>query len=336
MSQFWNTPSNAGPTTWDVLRFWDRVPRHLRPKTPPPPPPFGIWKAPERLTITEAAELTGFLNKYYRGEDWMLDVQEDWIADCLLEPTTIALGIRNEFGDIVGSLVCRSIGKRVKIGTAMLPTAYMIEGLCIHPSWRGKHLAGWLIAWIDHIKNDTPQAFFWSREAMPKDLTYVASHTYAHIDLDNLDNLDNLDAGTEIPWTLFRELWEQKAKHWSMEAAFPTILPKDPLRVWETNTREGKVYIVISDTRRRTNGRIIWEVQFLGTLTNPLGGHKDARKMLEAVGLRGILFATSAPWQGGADTSWKWRVGGAHTTYLYNFMPPTFHRLPTLFLRNEL
>jgi hypothetical protein len=350
MSQFWNT--TAGPTTWDVLKIWDRTPRPLRLKPRPQPPAFRSWDAPERLTMTEAFEFTHFLRKYYAGPDWTLDPSEEWITNLLEDDTTLALVVRNELGDIVGSIVCRVLGRRMHLGSYVIPTAHVIEGLCIHPSWRGQHLAGWLIAWVDHLKNaDGPQAFFWSREAMPRDLAYVASHTYGYVHLGTLAALGE-DPATpfafqEIPWSLFRTLWATKSMQWNLEeAAFPTHLPADPLRVW----RIGEVYIVVSDTRRRTRdrGQSIWELQFMGTLERPLigggGGREQGRKMLEALGCQhlrsGILFVSSAAWQGGCTAAWPapWVYGtaGVHTTYIYNYMPPAFHRLATLFLRNEL
>ncbi len=354
-SQFWSTADMAGPTSWDVLRFWDH-PRPLRQEPRKRPASLGIFHQPELLT--DAAALTTFWRNHYRGEDWVFAPEPEWIAGILAAPTTLALGVREE-GQIVGSIVCRAVGGDgpFRLGTLELPTAFVIEGLCIHPRWRGHHVAGWLIAWVDHLANQGgPQAFFWSREAPPRDITYVATHTYGYLPLSALvsDRSDEIRLPEAVPWDAFRRLWASYVPRWDIlgEATFPTSLPTDPLRVW----RQGANYVVVSDTRRRTlTGGRIWEVQFCGDLYAPTEGfirrEGEGRRMLEAVGAllaaeggeerdRGLLFVSSAPWQGGCVTTWPrpWIVGtaGVHTTYIYNYMPPVFHRLATLFLRNEL
>ncbi len=99
MSQFWNTTATSGPTTWDVLKFWDRTPRPLRLLPRSRPAPFGSWLAPEILTSTEAFEFVHYLRRYYNAGpegDWFLDPSEDWIAAILDERDTIALVVRNE------------------------------------------------------------------------------------------------------------------------------------------------------------------------------------------------------------------------------------------------
>lgn len=344
-SQFWSTPETAGPTTWDVLRFWDK-PRPLRPQGRGRPLPFGPWQAPVRVGDADIHALTQFWTEHYNGADWVFRPEPEWVAS-VLASNTFALIVR-ENQAIVGSIVCRGIGSEgFRLGSLGLPNAYMIEGLCIHPQWRGQHLAGWLIAWVDHLANTTgPQAFFWSREAPPRDLTYVASHTYAYLPLSGVASRRIEETGlTAIPWEAFRRIWASYVPRWNVEeAAFPTELPADPLRVWRLCNET--MYVVVSDTRRWTRaGRKIWEVQFCGDLYTPWEANTEARDVLEAVGSLlategdGLLFVSSAPWQGGC-TTWPrpWVVGtaGYHTTYIYNYMPPVFHRLATLFLRNEL
>lgn len=355
VSQFWSTTETAGPTTWDVLRFWDH-PRPLRPVARSRPSPFGLWTAPDRASVADAHALTTFWRTYYGGEDWTYEPEADWVASQLKDSNTIALVVRNQqAGAIVGSIVCRSLtgpAGYFRLGTHGLANAYIIEGLCIHPDWRGKHLAGWLIAWIDHLANQNgPQAFFWSREALPKDITYVASHQYGYVRLRDLSTGPQLSARAdndtmEVDWATFRRIWTSYIQRWDTlgEAAFPTSLPEDPLRVW----RCGSHYVVVSDTRRRVRqwGGKVWEVQFCGDLYEPTRQQGDARRMLEVVGSLlaaegdGLLFVGSAPWLGGCVSSWPrpWIVGtaGVHTTYIYNYMPPVFHRLATLFLRNEM
>lgn len=347
-SQFWSTSETAGPTAWDVLRFWD-TPRVLRPIGRSRPPPFAPWAHPESVGAEHATEMATFWTHHYNGTDWIFRPDPAWVATQLGTPNTLALIVR-EGEEIVGSIVCRGLvgeGGSFRLGILELPQAYIIEGLCIHPRWRGRHLAGWLIAWIDHRMNaKAPQVFFWSREASPRDITYVASHTYAYLPISGTASVrtDSNKAPVPIPWSEFQRAWTSNIPRWNTmdTAAFPTVLPLDPLRVW----RIGRVYVAVSDTQRWTRqGGRIWEVQFCGDVEDPLSGLKEARDMLEAVGAAlaaegpGLLFVSSAPWQGGC-TTWPrpWIVGtaGCHTTYIYNYMPPVFHRLATFFLRNEL
>jgi hypothetical protein len=360
-SQFWSTSEMAGPTTWDVLRFWD-TPRPLRPVGRTRPPPFGPWSEPEPVRAEAATALATFWSHHYNGTDWVFRPDPQWVAEQLTDSNTCTLVVRED-GIIVGSIVCRGLvgrdmkGASFRLGTLELPQAYIIEGLCIHPRWRGRHLAGWLIAWIDHLMNAAaPQAFFWSREAPPRDMTYVASHTYAYLEIGQKSVRTDRNI-VAVPWDEFRRIWASYVPRWDRldTAAFPTCLPADPLRVWRCEA----LYVAVSDTRRWTrDGRHIWEVQFCGDLYDPLGlacgspregerGERgeEGRDVLEAVGAAlgaegpGLLFVSSAPWQGGC-TTWPrpWVVGtaGHHTTYIYNYMPPVFHRLATLFLRNEL
>lgn len=368
-SQFWNTPDTSGPTIADVLRFWD-TPRPLRAQTRAKPNAYKHWNHPERLTVADAESLASFWSSHYAGEDWVFRPETQWVASILADPSTTVLAVYSGGANrqIVGSIVCRGLAKgSFRLGSLVLPNAYIIEGLCLDPAWRGQHLAGWLIAWIDHIVNASgPQAFFWSREAPPRDITYIASHKYSYLPLKNDVKLVGNSEIVEISWTDFQHIWASHAQRWNhLEiAAFPTSLPDDSLYVW----RLGANYAVVSDTRRRTRTRTlksetIWEVQFCGNLCDPLakldereseekGEEKseekseEVRKMLEAVGAlifkkkgSGLLFVTSAAWQGGC-TQWShpWIVGtaGYHTTYIYNYMPPAFHKMAPLFLRNEL
>ncbi len=374
-SQFWSTNHTAGPTPWDVLKIWDRTPRALRPQGRPRPQAFMGFQEPLKATTAkEAAEIATFWRNHYNGEDWYMDASPQWLTTLFTNPTTLVLYVKDATNakGILGTIVCRTLGSGFRLGSLELPTAFIIEGLCIHHAWRGRHLGGWLIAWVDHIINrGGAQAFFWSREAPPRNIAYVATHTYAHIDLAELGSAStsvSTSASTSVStsgsagsacvpvsWDAFRHTWTTYMPRWDTltEAAFPTSLPADPLYCW----RVGPVYIVVSDTRRKTfnggqRGRRMWEVMFCADLYEPLVTPERAREMLEAVGAQlvakdeaeglapGLLFATSASWQGGCKATWPrpWRFGtaGVHTTYIYNYLPPAFHRLATLFLRNEL
>lgn len=345
-SQFWNTTDVAGPTAWDVLRVWDRVPRYMRTHPRPRPAPLPAFSQPVRLGTADVKELASFWSAEYRGADWKLHATVDWVLPLLNNPNTLLLAAKHE-GRIVGTVACVGIGE-TRMGSTVIPDMQVIEGLCIAPQWRGRHLAGWLIAWVDHLMNQAgPKAFLWSRES-PRctDISYISSHTYGYIDTTKASELDTqgLPVLTPIRWEDFRSAWHSAAAStWSAEAAlFPTSLTH-VLHVW----RCGDTYIALADTRRVSvpGGAPIWEVVWCGSFDKPFAG-EEARRMLEtlvverALPPNTVLFCSSAPFQGGITRHWPlpWIFGtaGVHTTYLYNFMPPAFHDLRVLLPRVDL
>ena len=363
LSRFWNAPHNAGPTLWDLARFWDRDPRPLRPQNRPRPPPFQTWSEPHRLTPEDAEEIAAFWRRHYGGADWWLDAKADWVERILREPDCWTLGVRDTQHSLIATLVCRSLlpdGGRFCVGDGVsLGSAYIIEGLCVAPAWRGHHLAGWLIAWIDYLRGQTgPHLFVWSRETrMPTYQTNITCDTYAYVKILDLHVRDLVTGGAEggeesmipVDWSTFRSAWDVDALL-SPTTLLPTVLPRHgDLRVFY-NKHSGQI-VVFSDTHRCTRGEHpvrIWEVVWCGVwATDRLRLSEegdDFRESLEMAALHlgedGLVFATSAVHQGGCTAAWgrPWTYGrsGFHTSYLYNFMPPAFWTCRLFLLRNEL
>jgi hypothetical protein len=341
-SRFWQTSDVAGPTMWDVLRIWDRSPRFLRTYPRRCPAPLAEFTKPVQLGLADGKDLASFWSTEYKGDDWRMVATVDWVAPLLQIPNTLFLAAKRE-GRIVGTIACVGIGK-VRMGETTFQELYVIEGLCIASAWRGKHLAGWLIAWVDHLMNQTgPKAFLWSRES-PRcmDISYISSHTYGYIDTTRVNEIEanGLPTLMSVNWEEFAATWRVMSLGWDSEMSlFPTSL-SHPLHVW----RHGDQYIALADTRRVHKGPI-WEVVWCGTFANPFEG-KGTRRMLEALVVQGVLppntvlFCSSAAYQGGITRDWPppWIYGtaGVHTTYLYNFMPPTFHDLRVLLPRVDL
>lgn len=344
-SRFWATSDVAGPTAWDVLRIWDRSPRYMRQNPRCRPAPLPPFSEPVRLGSADVKELASFWSTEYRGNDWKLVATEDWVRPLLENASNLILAAKHQ-GRIVGTIACTGLGP-TRMGPTTFPVLFCIEGLCIAPPWRGNHLAGWLIAWVDHFMNQTgPRAFLWSRESPTcTDISYISSHTYGYIDTTYISAIDTqgLPVLSSVRFEEFQSAWTAAAASWDASyALFPTSL-LHPLSVW----RCGDTYLAVADTRRiSTAGANIWEVVWCGTFAAPFAGSEDARRMLETLVVEGafprgaLVFCTSAPYQGGITRHWPrpwiYDTAGVHTTYLYNFMPPAFHDLRVLLPRVDL
>jgi hypothetical protein len=347
----------------DILCVWDREPRFLRHGVPQAPAAFHTITHPAQLMVPrDAAELTAFWRAHYGGEDWMFDISESWVSQQLSPPGTVILGVRDVEG-LIGTVVGRPISATTVVGPrGHEQDAFVVEGLCIRRDYRGLHLAGWLLAWLDRVLNQHgPRLIVWSREtgAMDMSVTHVARHMYGF-----LRSADLGPAAAPIthvwPWSEFLDAWDASAPLWDRSfAIFPTSLRAGspvPLNVW----RNGNLVVAVSDTCRRTKGNgvegeRIWEVVWMGEIRpsgflTPLTASMAAASVVKVMTtceeilrqLQGpaILFLTDAPHQGGVHASWPlpWRVGtsGYHTTYLYNYMPPTFWNCTFMMPRVEI
>lgn len=369
MSRFWGAKDTAGPGAWDVARLWDREPRYMRTQNRACPGPFqDIWRQPTYLLPVHAALVLDFWNAEYGGRDWkmMLGTPDlPWITHILADPACLALGVFGEDGrTLVATIVCRSLvgadGEFIVGSRGRLDTAYIIEGLCVARTYRGRHLAGWLIAWVDYLKcRQRPHAFLWSREAaLPTAMTHIATAQYAYVRSEDLLERPEMAAKIEeMPWVNFAARWAASAPSWLAEkAVFPTSLPPPPpasLKVFQS----GAQIVVVADTRRVTKaaGREeerMWEVVWCGADWSGYersgydriapAGQVDVgsfRVFLEALakhalGEKIMLFAADAAHLGGAESMWgsPWVFGrsGHHLTYIYNFMPPAFGCLGVL------
>lgn len=227
----------------------------------------------------------------------------------------------------------------------------------MHPAWRGRHLAGWLIAWVDYRMNqDGPNAFFWARE-VPTGVhgTDISLHTYAFVSLAALRARNPLNVATiavRVPWEDVVAMWAKSAHTWKSNSRIvgTRLFAEDAERMeaW-TDIKTGQL-IIVGDTMRRTRvaNEAIWEVQWCGWRT--LGGtllpartEDDFRPLLETAMLEsgwGVLFASDAVMQGGARMDWPlpWKFGtsGFHAIYIYNYMPPTFWTCKFIALRSEV
>jgi hypothetical protein len=297
-----------------------------------------------------------FWQHNYKGKDWTFHADSEWIRGVLRDPATIVLGVRQD-NQLVGTIVARPMVKQgtIWLGTKAFPQAYMIEGLCTSESWRGKHLAGWLIAWIDYVVNiNGPKPILWCREvASGTHGTDMALHTYAYVPIRSV-----LAQGTpklpiaEVDSTDFQRVWASSSPHWVDPGAIVVSnIDMDGMRCFETLSGSNAYYVIIQDTQRKTTEGPIWEVAWCGyregallmpanKYKEPLGGWKS---LLEAVCVplgAGLLFTTDSVQHGGAhvgwDLPWVFGASGYHATYMYGFMPPAFWSCALHWVRREL
>lgn len=363
---FWDQKDTAGPTTTDLARFWDRKPRYLRTHNREKPPPYGQWDTPTSLLPIHAPMLAAFWSNHYRGPDWYFSLETKDVNSILSDTRVCALGLFDErTAQIVATVVGRPLtdpNVKLRIGShSGVDGAYTIEGLCVNSAWRGKHLAGWLISWVDFLMGrERPRLYLWSRESLTSiATTNIACAKYSYIRSRHLSDHSEPHSLSPVDWNTFCHIWALSAPHWFSETAlFPLALPqRDPtsnkLRIWHHPF--WGIYIVLSDTRRRTdNNEAMWEVVWCGSthedgILHPwnqkgsltirqllteivwtlVSEQKTRSDMKDTDGI--LLFATDVPHQGGASPEWAcsmvpWVVGtsGYHQTYIYNFMPPAF------------
>lgn len=372
MSRFWSTTERAGPTLWDVGRFWDRSPRYFRKEGRSRPDPWNSLEQPKRLTQSDAAAVAAFWRDHYGGADWMLDASESWVSNILSCSQTLALGAFREDGKLLGTILSRPTtqadGCILWGNVEYIQRTAVIEGLCVDASVRHKHLAGWLIAWVDYFTSQLrPVAHFWMREvAAYVPGTDIACHTYAFVRIADLRGQTPAPTAapaaapplSKMPLAEFGRLWETNAPTWRTPDSLIATSPywgaaSDCWEVW----RSGDAVVVLLNTRRLTRDtrEPIWEVQWCGMLeseerlvpriSDELSKEEERwRRMLETVAVtnnrRGLLFASSSSLQGGARSTWPspWHFGtsGLHSTYLYNFMPPRFWNASVMLLREEV
>jgi hypothetical protein len=358
-SQFWHTQETAGPTLLDVAKVWDRTPRFLRKEPRSKPSSFQSWREPVRLTPAHADQVATFWKTWYHGSDWWLDATPDWVSTVLEDTQTLALGVFSvPGGPLVATILCRPVvssGDYVVVGKeTSIHKVYMIEGLCIHGEYRGQHLAGWLISWVDYkIGQSGPAAFFWTREVpYYTPTTDIAIHTYGYA------HISELSISCEVrkrAWSEFRSWWKASYPSWRSDTRITVSLPamsdKEAkwIEVWEAP--DSHQILVLANTRRKTTNTNmpIYEVLWCGTKSQTdilflASSDTNFRPLIESATKQtsenGIVFVSSAAHQGSASLTWPhpWKYGtsGYHSINLYNYMPPAFWTCDVQLVRNDI
>lgn len=162
--RFWHfhtDSSRAGPTRLLSWKLWDRKPRILRRQVPKPPPPYQIspqWKATsaERAgpSPRTAEQIEEFFCKHYKTRTGFTYTPQSisWFH-LLVDPKVMVLLLRNPEGDICGCIA--SIPEKGQFGfsgqRSEIQDLRIMNHLCIHPLLKKRGLAGWMMAWLDHL-----------------------------------------------------------------------------------------------------------------------------------------------------------------------------------------
>jgi len=351
---FWSQTS-ASPSYWETWTSRPR-PRYLRTSaTEYPRTPSGLGR-PRRLQESDASVLAKFWRTYYGGSDWYLDCDEAFVLRYLRNPHVFIFGLFTNSTELIGTIVSTPLTSgytHMSHGTT-LTTPRVIEGLCVHPRFRSKGIAGYLIGCMDAFTSETaPVAHLWGRELsqMPVMSTAIRADTYAYIRCSRDERPISM---IPFPWNNFRKLWIESSQHWT-ESCIPRIVASVPSALHEyhgvwilNNSTKGVIpIVVVANTHRKTReDKQIYEITWCGYLREnylvPADGSLEFKRWIEEIASQydGILFVSSAPTNGGATSDWKspWIFGssGVHAWYLYNYIPPAFGRCELLTIRDEL
>lgn len=336
---FWER-TLATPSFADSLNLWTSTPRFLRTVVPERPTE---GRPIRRAMAYDGPKICEFWRLYYGGDDWILDATLDWVRMYIDDPDVYVLIMTDTLHGILATIVSTPITQERTLMShgAVLTNVRCIEGLCIHPSQRGKGLAGTMIASMDwYTANMGATVHLWSRELAVRPFmfhTALEISTYTYIDCIKARCLVLVEP---MLWEHFVSVWKDRAA--VCTTATPSIVTTLPLRrrgdlfAW----KHGEKMAVIVRTRRLTKVglRRIYEIAWC----NLREGDGSFAPFLESVAAMydGVLFASSARTGGGAVAAWgdPWVFGhsGYHAWYIYNYMPPTFGSCELHIVREEI
>lgn len=366
---FWST-TTAAPRYIDTWRKQPaRFLRLLSATIPKLPAGLDGLKSPVRLTQDDIGLVSAFWTQHYGGDDWYLDAQPVWVSTYLEDSGVIVLGLKEFSGELIATIVSTPLtrGRTVTSNGGMLHSGTMrvIEGLCIAKQYRDKGLAGYMIAAMDtHTSSSRPMAHLWYRESAMKPLlsTALRTDTYAMMRTKKAQLRLNVEP---YPWLEFIKRWELTCFQWTIHdgiekpACILAISPtkrSNHIDVWitkKTPTRQTdpRRVVVVVHTRRRSLPEdepileVAWCGYLEGTSLRPNTGGRGFRPVIESVGaqyVNSLFFAHSGYMGGEACADWAheglWRYGksGVHSTYLYNYVGPSYGSTEVYAIREEI
>jgi hypothetical protein len=364
---FWS--KTVAAPQWIDTWFKDRTPRFLRllPAVEPQTPK-GLTP-PVRLTIDDVGPLSAFWTECYGGDDWYMDAQPAWVSTYLNDPAVIVLGAYDG-ACLVATIVSTPFSAATSelSNGAMLPfgSLRVIEGLCLAKQWRSRGVAGYMIGMMDcWTSTKLPVAHLWARETSSAPFMSTALRTDTYAMLRTKDAVETIGC-SKMDWLQFTHLWHMSVGVWNLEDGEgkkpPCIFSKKPVNrsgaidVWMVKQRPDmpmglRQVVVVLDSRRRTipGDERIFEVIWCGFLTGSKlkpaqrTGSFEFSPFLESIATNykdAVLFASSGAMGGGANSNWgkPWRYGcsGAHSWYMYNYMPPAFGSCEIMAIRDEI
>jgi GNAT superfamily N-acetyltransferase len=336
---FFSDKLYAGPTSLDVLRFWDSGGYTLREKSRLTLPKMRFPDSDELIKyeiarIGDSADISDFWNRYYSGSDWLFSCQktdvERWIKSGFI------LIIKHD-ESIVGTFVCHYL-PGLYSGNYNNQAA-LLDGLVIHPKFRKMGLASFLLVCMDYhiytINKMEKALLIWLREHSTRISAYTQSpisvleYFYAKIhelpnrsliavkasDIDVERIVKSLFSSEKYDFTLALDYLKDTDIYW--------FLYKNSL-------------IGIANTHRITkiDKCAILEVVFACNLEKPFFSDLQipievaARELAKQPNYENaIIFMTNSKSRGNClnpCNPWVKGKSGFLTTHVYNWMPPTF------------
>lgn len=350
MSLFWSHA--AGPSLYDYLNFTDHGGHFMRLTRAPKPE---VWtdgtvviREPFVLTKANAAEIADFWNHNYTDSDWRMDASKEWI-ESLFDHMHLALGVITTSGRLIGTIFSRKIGGNLvgkSLGTTLTnDRIFMIEGLCINQQYRNKHLAGWLISWMDYITSEHgPVAHLYSREldSYPYLSSAIDVETYGYVETSKIKTIQTIPISLvekEIFKTKWLEFLNPVRVSLQNNISIDTgMIDSNDMMCFASWGREDGLVLITNTHRKTTKNQTIYEVVFCtGKQTELL--LNSVCYELEKIGKGGVLFGTNGAYHGALHSGFSepWRVGtsGYHATYFYNYLPNT-RKMEFILTRNSV
>lgn len=336
---FFNDKEFAGPGPLDVLRFWDRTPRQLRPKPRIMIPKFQFPNSqelgvPTKAEKADAPEISKLWNTFYSGQNWKFNCKtkdvERWMDQGFI------LVLKETFDNkrqIVATFVCRFIKGGVICGSH-IKQAGILDGFVVVPRLRRQGLASYMLAAMDYevfrMPSMNQSINFWFREHTNSVNSVlqapISVHDYSYI---KISDIPQFKVECTVPEPEVIEQILNSVINNSLSQF--TILSRnftDPDIFW---TLVNSSLVGIADSHRVSNdGYILWEVVFAANISAPYFENLQIPIEISALKLpceKGIVFASSCKSRGnfgGLQSPWVSGKSGYLSMHVYNYMPPTF------------
>ena len=336
---FFNDVEYAGPTPKDVLSFWDRQPRQLRPnpriKIPNLTfPNSNINCIPERANKEDAMNISTFWNSFYSGQNWNFKCNFKDVERWMDQGFILLLKQKiNSKLEIVATFLCRIIKGGVTCGK-YIPQAAILDGFVVHPRLRKTGIASMMFAAIDKEVYNTPslkESILVCFREIPTaihsiHLAPIAVLKYSYIFLTDISKHNTY--ATAASEDLVNNIVNLVLLNSEKEFTISCKNYSDPDIYWFLVNSS---LIGIAYTHRHTNeGLPIWEVIFGANLSPPFFSNLQIPIEICAKNLpseKGVLFASNSKSRGNLITPsspWVSGTSGYLSVHVYNWMPPTF------------
>ena len=323
----------AGPGPAQLVTFWDRTPRQLRPKPRQNVPPLDTTQFANLMPITtakheDAAKIATFWNNYYTGKDWKFHSNMGIVSRAIKNGAVLI--IWNTKREPIATFVCRYLPRGIKCGVYK-PQVGLLEGLVIHPRYRGRGLASYMLVAMDNYIYNLPEMsqsiLMWFREhetsisAMSQVPCAVLTYYYAQLGQIQKSKTHAQKAAPEIVESVLKTIYDTE------RFTLMSGDPNDPDVYWYIAENS---LIGIADTHRiGSDGSVLWEVVFASNLGPPFfTNHAQAieQAALQLPSGKGVIFASNGKTRGNFSSVGKpWVSGhaGHLSMHVYNWMPPT-------------